>query len=78
MEAGGEPEQHNPGTAAPLQLSGNHSLRPEGELCRARDGPPAVQVFALTLDAQSGIGERDSLVNILVIIPKIYFNKLNS
>lgn len=47
---------------------------PKASCVRARD----VQVFALTLDAQSGIRERDSLVNILVIILKIYFNKLNS
>lgn len=32
--------------------------------------PLTIQVFALTLDAQSGIKERDSLVNVLVIILK--------
>lgn len=40
--------------------------------------PLTIQVLMLTLDVQNGIKECDSLVNILVIILKMYFNKLNS
>ena len=47
-------------------------------MSRVPDMPLTIQVFTLTLDAQSGIKECDSLVNILVTILKMYFNKLNS
>lgn len=39
--------------------------------------PLTIQVFMLTLDVQSRIKECGSLVNTLVIILKMYFNKLN-
>lgn len=40
--------------------------------------PLTIQVFTVTQDALCGIKQRDSLVNILVIILKMFFNKLNS
>lgn len=39
--------------------------------------PLTIQVLMLTLDVQSRIKEWESLVNILVIILKMYFNNLN-
>lgn len=53
-------------------------LCPKASSVRGQDMPLTIQVLMLTLDVQSGIKECDSLVNILVIILKMYFNKLNS
>lgn len=43
-----------------------------------QDMPLTIPVVTLMLDAQSGIKECDSLVNILVIRLKMWFNNSNS
>lgn len=71
-------EQHSPATDPLLQLSGNNFALPRRRVVSESRTCHLQFKSTLTPDAQSGIKECDSLVNILVIILKMYFNKLNS